>query len=213
MTSTSTAPAVRVAGAGDVATVAGVLAAALDDTDIAHWLVPDRDERVEVYRRYFDLVTPWFVEHGTVHMTADGAAVAAWVRLDGKFEPEIADYDRRLAEACGEATGRFVRLDEDMLAAHPDGLAHDYLAFLGVAPGRQSQGLGSLLLREHHRITDADGLPAYLEATGRRNAALYARHGYADTRPVHIGDGPPLYAMLRPAAAQATPSAVASHMP
>ncbi|MET7421508.1 GNAT family N-acetyltransferase [Dactylosporangium sp. NPDC005555] len=187
----------RVAGAGDTGTVAAVLAAALDDTDIAHWLVPDRAERVEVYRRYFDLVTPWFVEHGTVHMTADGSAVAAWVRLDGRFEPEIAGYDRRLAEACGAATGRFVQLDEDMLAAHPDGLTHDYLAFLGVVPAAQNRGLGSRLLREHHRVTDADGLPAYLEATGRRNAALYARHGYADTSAFHIGDGPPLYAMLR----------------
>jgi GNAT superfamily N-acetyltransferase len=205
---------VRVAGAGDAGAVAAVLAAALDDTEIAHWLVPDRDERVEVYQRYFDLVTPWFVEHGTVHMTADGAAVAAWVRLDGKFEPDIAGYDRRLAEACGAATGRFVQLDEDMLAAHPDGMTHDYLAFLGVTPSRQGQGLGSLLLRERLLVTDADGVPAYLEATGRRNAALYARHGYADTGAFHIGAGPPLYAMLRSARnGQDTPSAVKSHMP
>jgi GNAT superfamily N-acetyltransferase len=197
MTSTSTAPALRRAGAGDAEAVAAVLAAALDDTAIAHWLVPERAERAEVYRRYFALVTPWFVEHGTVYLTADGSAAAAWVRLDGKFEPDIADYDRRLAEACGAATDRFVRLDMDMLAAHPDGMTHDYLAFLGVAPAAQNQGLGSRLLREHHRVTDGDGLPAYLEATGRRNAALYARHGYADTNEVPIGDGPPLYAMLR----------------
>ncbi|MEV4508402.1 GNAT family N-acetyltransferase [Dactylosporangium sp. NPDC049525] len=197
MTSTSTAPALRRAGAGDAATVAGVLAAALDDTDIAHWLVPQDAARAEVYRRYFDLVTPWFVEHGTVYLAADGSAAAAWVRLDGKFEPDIDDYDRRLARACGAATDRFVRLDVDMLAAHPDGLTHDYLAFLGVAPAAQNQGLGSRLLREHHRVTDGDGVPAYLEATGRRNAALYARHGYVDTGEVPIGAGPPLFAMLR----------------
>ncbi|MFC5005522.1 GNAT family N-acetyltransferase [Dactylosporangium cerinum] len=202
MTPTSTAPALRRAGAGDAPAVAAVLAAALDDTDIAHWLVPDDAERPEVYRRYFNLVTPWFVEHGTVYLAADGSAAAAWVRLDGKFEPEIADYDRRLAEACGAATDRFVQLDVDMLAAHPDGLTHDYLAFLGVAPAAQNQGLGSRLLREHHRVTDGDGLPAYLEATGRRNAALYGRHGYVDTNEVPIGDGPPLYAMLRPPRAQ-----------
>jgi ribosomal protein S18 acetylase RimI-like enzyme len=197
MTSISTAPALRRAGAGDAPAVAAVLAAALDDTDIAHWLVPEHAERVEVYRRYFDLVTPWFVEHGTVYLAADGSAAAAWVRLDGKFEPDIEDYDRRLERACGAATERFVRLDVDMLAGHPDGMTHDYLTFLGVAPAAQNRGLGSRLLREHHRVTDADGLPAYLEATGRRNAALYARHGYADTNEVPIGDGPPLYAMIR----------------
>jgi GNAT superfamily N-acetyltransferase len=197
MTTGVRVPALRRAGTDDAATVAAVLAAALDDTDLARWLVPQRQERVAVYRRYFDLVTPWFVEHGTVYLADDGSAAAAWVRLDGKFEPEIADYDRRLAAACGPATERFVRLDEDMLAAHPDGLTHDYLAFLGVAPAAQNRGLGSRLLREHHRVTDAAGLPAYLEATGRRNAALYQRHGYADTAAFRIGDGPPLHAMRR----------------
>jgi GNAT superfamily N-acetyltransferase len=197
MTTGVRVPALRRAGTDDAATVSAVLAAALDDTDLARWLVPQRQERVAVYRRYFDLVTPWFVEHGTVYLADDGSAAAAWVRLDGKFEPEIADYDRRLAAACGPATERFVRLDEDMLAAHPDGLTHDYLAFLGVAPAAQNRGLGSRLLREHHRVTDAAGLPAYLEATGRRNAALYQRHGYADTAAFRIGDGPPLHAMRR----------------
>ena len=197
MTTGVRVPALRRAGTDDAATVSAVLAAALDDTDLARWLVPQRQERVAVYRRYFDLVTPWFVEHGTVYLAADGSAAAAWVRLDGKFEPDIADYDRRLAAACGAATDRFAQLDADMLAAHPDGMTHDYLAFLGVAPVAQNQGLGSRLLREHHRVTDGDALPAYLEATGRRNAALYARHGYVDTDEVPIGDGPSLYAMIR----------------
>ncbi len=197
MTSLSNAPALRRAGAADTATVAGVLAAALDDTDIARWLVPDRTERPQVYRRYFDLVTPWFIEHGTVHVTADGSAVAAWVRLDGRFEPDIAGYDQRLAHACGPATGRFTQLDADMLAAHPDGMTHDYLAFLGVLPAAQGRGLGSRLLREHHRLTDADGLPAYLESTGPRNAVLYTRHGYTASDPFPIGDGPSLLPMLR----------------
>jgi GNAT superfamily N-acetyltransferase len=192
-----TVPMIRRAGPGDLQTVSGVLAVALNDTDIARWLVPDHDERVEVYDRYFGLVTPWFIEHGTAYVTDDGSAAAVWVRLDGKFEPDIADYDRELARACGPATSRFVQLDLDMHAAHPD-LRHDYLAFIGVDPARQGEGIGGRLLRAHHRLSDRDRIPAYLEATGRRNAALYARHGYAEDRAFHIGDGPPLYPMLRP---------------
>lgn len=188
--------AIRRAGPDDLHTVTAVLAGALDDTDIARWLVPDRTERVQVYQRYFALLAPWFIDHGTAYVTEDGSAVALWARPDGRFEPDIADYDRDLARACGEATGRFVQLDLDMHAAHPD-MPHDYLAFLGVAAARQGQGIGSRLMREHHRLTDRDRLPAYLEATGRRNAALYARHGYAENTPLPIGDGPLLYAMLR----------------
>ncbi|MEV8517430.1 GNAT family N-acetyltransferase [Dactylosporangium sp. NPDC051484] len=100
--------------------------------------------------------------------------------------------------ACGPALGRFLQLDEDMHEAHPDGMRHDYLAFLGVAPYRQGHGIGSRLLQAHqHRSDRDDRLPAYLEATGRRNAALYARHGYVENEPFHIGDGPALYPMLR----------------
>ena len=191
-----TVPAIRPAGPDDLDAVVAVLAGALDDTDIARWLVPDRAERAAVYLRYFELLAPWFLAHGTAYITSDGSAAALWARLDGKFEPDIADYDTKLARACGPATGRFVRLDLDMHAAHPD-MPHDYLAFLGVAADRQGQGIGSALLRAHHRLTDRDRLPAYLEATGRRNAGLYARHGYAENAPLPIGDGPALHPMLR----------------
>jgi GNAT superfamily N-acetyltransferase len=191
------APAIRRAGPDDIPAVTHVLATALNDTDIARWLVPDRAERITVYRSYFHLITPWFLQHGTAYVTADGSAAALWVRLDGKFEPDIADYDRELARACGPATNRFVQLDLDMLNAHPAGMTHDYLAFAGVHPDAQGHGIGSRLLQEHHCITDRDGVPAYLEATGRRNARLYARHGYVDDEPFPIGDGPPLCPMLR----------------
>jgi GNAT superfamily N-acetyltransferase len=148
-------------------------------------------------RRYFALVTPWFFDHATVYCTDDRSAAALWARVGGKFEPDIADYDARLADACGAATIRFVELDQAMPAAHPAGMPHHYLAFLAVAPARQGHGIGSQLLRTHHRLTDRHRLPTYLEATGRRNAALYARHGYTLEQPFPIGTGPPLYPMLR----------------
>jgi GNAT superfamily N-acetyltransferase len=191
------AAAIRLANPADLPAVITVLAVALDDTDIARWLVPDRAERMAVYRRYFGLVAPWFFDHGTVYVTNDRSAAALWTRTDGKFEPDIADYERELARACGPAFGQFVQLELDMHTAHPGDIRHDYLAFLAVAPHRQSQGIGSRLLQAHHRLSDQDRLPAYLEATGRRNAALYTRHGYVEAEPFHIGDGPPLYPMLR----------------
>ncbi|WP_432834062.1 GNAT family N-acetyltransferase [Dactylosporangium sp. CA-092794] len=198
-------PAIRRAGPDDLPAVIAVLAAALDDTEIARWLVPDPAARPEVYRRYFALVTPWFFEHGTPYVTADGSAAALWVRLSGKFAPNIADYERGLTRACGPATPRFLRLDVAMDTAHPDWITHDYLAFLGVHPDRQGRGIGSRLLSEHHRVSDRDRVPAYLEATGPRNAALYARHDYGYRTPFPVGEGPSLYPMLRDYS-QATPS-------
>lgn len=45
------------------------------------------------------------------------------------------------------------------------------------------------------------GIPAYLEASTPRNAALYARHGYLPqpNAPFYLpGDGPPMIPMWRP---------------
>ncbi|MCW2688003.1 MAG: family acetyltransferase, partial [Mycobacterium sp.] len=121
--------AIRPATDADIPTVADVLAAALRETDIAHWLVPDRTARHLVYQNYFRLVTPWFVVHGTAHLVDGGAAAALWSTCPGRFEPNITDYDAHLAQACGAATPRFVELDEAMHARHPDA-PHEYLAFL-----------------------------------------------------------------------------------
>jgi GNAT superfamily N-acetyltransferase len=190
---------IRPARPDDMPAVLVVLAAALDDTDIARWLVPDPDERTAVYRRYFALVGPWFFTHpsATVYVTNDRSGTALWARLDGKFEPHIDDYDQRLADATGTAVDRFRTLDKAMHAAHPDNLRHDYLAFLAVAPHRQGRGIGSRLLKAHHAISDRDRVYGYLEATGLRNAALYNRYGYLGLGPLPIGDGPRLIQMQR----------------
>ncbi|GAA2617132.1 hypothetical protein [Paractinoplanes durhamensis] len=52
-----------------------------------------------------------------------------------------------------------------------------------------------------HARLDADGIPAYLEATGVDNRRLYRRHHYTDMSPPTIGvaDGISLYRMWRPA--------------
>ncbi len=47
---------------------------------------------------------------------------------------------------------------------------------------------------------DREGSPAYLEATSRRNRALYERHGFVTIGELTVADCPPLYAMWRPPA-------------
>jgi GNAT superfamily N-acetyltransferase len=188
---------IRPATSADIPAVADVLAVALRETEIAHWLVPDRAARHWVYDNYFRLVTPWLVMHGTAYVVDDGAAAALWATCHGRFEPDITDYDVQLAEACGAATPRFVELDEAMHDRHPD-VAHEYLAFLGVAEERRGHGIGTALLTNHHSLLDAAASPAYLTATGLRNAALYERTGYRHRGAYPIASGsPPLYPMWR----------------
>jgi RimJ/RimL family protein N-acetyltransferase len=45
---------------------------------------------------------------------------------------------------------------------------------------------------------DRDGLPAYLEASSERSAALYERLGFEHVRELRLAGSPPLWLMLRP---------------
>ena len=74
---------------------------------------------------------------------------------------------------------------------------HWYLPIIGVDPIAQGQGMGSALLADRLATCDADGLPAYLEATSERSRALYARHGFEIVEEIQFGASPPIWAMLR----------------
>jgi ribosomal protein S18 acetylase RimI-like enzyme len=113
-------------------------------------------------------------------------------------EPD--NYAHHLTELAGEDLSRFQHLDTQMDTDHPTE-AHWHLLFLAVHPDRWSQGLGSALMDNTHARLDEQGIPAYLEATGERNRALYRRHGYTDMTPPAIPATPDirLYRMWRAA--------------
>ena len=75
---------------------------------------------------------------------------------------------------------------------------HWYLGYLGARRGRQSQGLGTQLLREILVGADADGVPAYLESSNERNLPLYERNGFRVVGQLQaLGHGPTIWRMWR----------------
>jgi GNAT superfamily N-acetyltransferase len=61
----------------------------------------------------------------------------------------------------------------------------------------QGNGYGSALLQASLARCDADGVPAYLEATSERNVPLYERYGFVKLGTIQAGSSPPLTPMLR----------------
>ncbi len=74
---------------------------------------------------------------------------------------------------------------------------HYYIPYVGVAPHAQGHGLGTVLLRPTLDRCDRERLPAYLEATSERNAALYARLGFEHLGGFTLHNSPPLWPMRR----------------
>jgi len=78
---------------------------------------------------------------------------------------------------------------------------HFYIRYVGVARRFQGQGLGTALLSPTLDRCDREGLPAYLEASSERNAALYERLGFEHLGELRVPDGPRFWPMRRPPAA------------
>jgi ribosomal protein S18 acetylase RimI-like enzyme len=75
---------------------------------------------------------------------------------------------------------------------------HWYLAFAGVEPARQGQGIGEALLRRVLQQADSDAVLCYLETPFPRTLALYRRLGFeilSESRP--FKDARPLFTMIR----------------
>ncbi|MEU7906386.1 GNAT family N-acetyltransferase [Actinoplanes sp. NPDC049118] len=207
LTAQQRVPVIRRADPSDDQILIMLLVAAFFDGDLAPYLIPEVADRASRYFPYFEIITAHALAHAHVDLIMDAgtdaplpAAAAIWypVSADG-LTAEIPDYDEQLAAAVGPYLPAFTTLDSSMHRHHPTGRDHDYLAFLAVHPVLQSKGLGSRLLEHHHAHLDSARRPAYLEATGPRNHALYERHGYTPLEPFPIADaGPLLHPMWRP---------------
>ncbi len=176
----------------DVRAAAQTLALAFHDDPVFRWWIADDARRRAVLPAFFAVVAGATEE---LHVDDDLDAVAVWT-------PPGAEDDEGLVPALVDATGEdaermFPVLE--LMAQHHPAEPHWYLWFLGTRPERQSRGLGSALMRPVLERCDDAGLPAYLEATSDRGAALYARHGFETVGEIVLPGGPSLWPMWREA--------------
>jgi ribosomal protein S18 acetylase RimI-like enzyme len=183
----------RIISAADVPAVAATLAAAFQDDPVFVWWIPDATRRRAILPAYFGAVARSYVATGVVQATDELACAAVW-GLPGVEEDE--ELGPAVVAAAEEHTDRLFEIVGLMEEAHTSE-PHRYLFFLGTRPEHRSRGLGSALLRPVLDACDAQGVPAYLEATSPRGAALYERHGFEVTGEIALPHGPRLQTMWR----------------
>ena len=157
------------------AALAALVAAFEDDAAVRTIYPGDLD-----YRRHFAGFLTAFggraFDAGVVDLDPAGRGAALW------FPPGLAPDDGAVMAHLEASVPRerFAVLAEGMEAQgglHPSA-PHWYLPWIGVRPGARGAGVGSELLARGLARVDAEGMPAYLEATSERNAVLYLRHGF-----------------------------------
>ena len=194
----------------DRSAIPEVLTAAFADTDVGRWLDPDPETRRTHALAHFDRTTERALASGTVRVADEGGeilAAALWFPYPPKADPvtertpQPLTADGGAGRPLGDVLERHRLLDRLLEERHPGSPAHHHLAYLGVRPDRQCQGIGSYLLIGHHAYLHVAGIPAYLEASDPRNRELYLRHGYTDVGvPIVLPGGIPIWPMWRPPA-------------
>jgi ribosomal protein S18 acetylase RimI-like enzyme len=189
----------RRATADEVPQLSRVLAAAFHHDPVFEWLIPIERKRAQGLQRMFAIELHAFgLARGSVWTSADlqGAALST---EPGKWRLPVhvqALHGPAFVRAFGPRLPRAALLLQRVELRHVRG-PHHYFPAIGVAPERQGQGLGSQLMAPTLERCDAQGLPAYLEASTERSAALYQRLGFNVIRELSYGAGQTLRLMLR----------------
>jgi GNAT superfamily N-acetyltransferase len=179
---------VRTATKGDLGALAAVLASAFADDPPTIWILPSDKDRTKRLARLFrtTLRTDALRNTGAVDVAVSGGQVvggAVW--YPPKCWPPSAGRQLRglpgYAWALGRRFGAATALVGKMGKAHP-GEPHWYLAYFGVEPSSQGQGIGSALMSSRLARIDALVVPAYLESSKVSNVTLYEHFGFRSPR-------------------------------
>ncbi|MFF9278726.1 GNAT family N-acetyltransferase [Streptomyces griseosporeus] len=189
---------IRVAGEGDRELVVRLLDDAFQDDPVSSWLFPEADYRRRTHPRLMAVFTDMVLAEGRVDLTEDGSACALWLSVPAGEHTDD-DGPALLREAVDPVNERVELIGRLTAGIHPAHRAHEYLWMIGVAPGRQGEGLGSALLAHVLDRCDRDRVPAYLEASSARSRALYTRLGFTTLteRVLDLPGGPRMWPMWR----------------
>lgn len=196
------APAtIREARLSDADAISTTMALAFDADPPLNWLIRKDGHRQAAMREFWSACFGRMsFPFGCVDVTADCHAAALWVppqkwNLGPLTQFTLLPSFLRVLTARRLLQG--VRCIDRIQQHHP-AAPHYYLLGMGVEPTRQGQGIGSQLLQRRLAACDAEGVPAYLEASTRHSRALYERMGFVTQQEILMApDAPPIWAMWR----------------
>ena len=189
----------RMARVDEIPRLAQTFASAFSADPIFMWLTPERN-RLERLRRFFARQLKDTFEHGGVVTSEDGSGAAIWLPPD-KWKVPIPTLIKSTPTAMRAFGMRLPRLLGSLTIIekkHPEDPPHWYLEFLGTRRDVQRKGVGSAVIGLMLDRCDAEGIPAYLEASSPENVPFYARNGFEVREEVQLKGAPnPVWAMMR----------------
>ena len=197
---TREASTIRRARPAEVGPLAQALARAFYEDPVAAWMMPRDERRLGQLERAFEIgLDGLFMREGEC-WTTDGVVGGAIWQPPGTWRVPAGRQLRLLGPMALVYRGdlwRSLRAFQELEREHPRDRDHWYLPFIGVDPEWQGKGLGTALLRPILDRCDAEGLPAYLEASTPRNRTCYERNGFEVIGTLTHRGGPMMWKMWR----------------
>jgi ribosomal protein S18 acetylase RimI-like enzyme len=142
---------------------------------------PDPDRREAVHGRLMRAFFRTAAHNHPIGVWRDGTLVACTgVLVQGGCRPGAGQALRLLPTMAGLGPRTAARIATwiKVWRKHDPDEPHAHLGPLAVDRHLQGQGIGSVLLAEHCRRLDAEGLLGYLETDKPENVRFYERAGY-----------------------------------
>jgi ribosomal protein S18 acetylase RimI-like enzyme len=182
---------VRTATMADLTIVADTAARSLDTEAMLRWSFGE-DRFEERIRRHFAYYNGENARRGWIRMAAGGAAIAVWIPPGAREEheaigPAPPDEEAEILGNHAERHAAFWGWVGEQEPSEP----LVYLSHIGVAPERQGEGLGSLLMRDGLASADDDGVAAWLETSRAENVTYYEKFGFHTSIDEDAPDGGP----------------------
>ena len=188
---------IRLANETDVRRMSVTCARAFDDDPVWRWFIPSDG----YFDRWMIFVGGMFrhitLGNRATYTTDDGVSVAAW-SPPGGWETSEAQAEALMPafQTCfGANLDKFQHGFGFVESKHPH-KPHWYLAGLATHPDWQGQGIASAVMRPILERCDAEGLPAYLEATKEKNVGFYRQHGFEVTDRLELPNGGPMMILM-----------------
>ncbi len=198
---------VRRIGKDRAGEASSTLADAFKDDPLFVWLRTGAETKKKSDQPWWETIIKNLPPFTQVHSMGDISAVSLWFTSEElskqiqqqnkmKIQPADVTQNDEIATLSYEHFGLNAEIFLALKEKTPKE-AHWYLAAIGTQQKCFGQGKGTKLLQAMTKQLDEEGLPAYLEASTKKSAALYLRHGFEHIEEVSLMGSPPLYLMWR----------------
>src|SRR5260370_42145658 len=147
-------------------------------------LAPGLARRARVLPPSFRITVRYSLRYGEVYTTPALDGVAFWLP-PGAAPPSLSQLIRLSIHGAPLELGlmgllRYTAVENYTGEIHKRTLPGRqwYLWVIGVAPARQGQAIGAMLIQPVLARADAGGLPCYLETMNEANVPFYQKHGF-----------------------------------